>query len=156
MVRSRRSNLARADFSAMRPLAIVVIAHVDTGPMWYQWVCRAGHHAWLCYGTDPAGMAERLVRETSPDLLLVHATSADDPGWARVRAVRERFPHARLPVIAVVDDLSAPPDANVVVLPQADSAWSLLTAIDAAMRPGSWIAASQMWRARAAITISRT
>jgi hypothetical protein len=139
MAQPHRSKLAAVDFTPTRPLAIVVIAHVDTGPLWYQWMSRAGHNVWLWYGTDTTAGAERLVRETSPDLLVVHATCADDPGWTQVRTVRERFLHARLPVIAIVDEPPVPPEPDVMVLPRVESAWALLDAIDEATRPGSWI-----------------
>lgn len=73
-----------------------MIAHVDTGPLWYQWIARAGHEAWLWYAADAPAGPERLVQETSPDVLLVHAASADDPGWMQVQEVRRRFIKAGL------------------------------------------------------------
>jgi hypothetical protein len=106
-----------------------VIAHVDTGPLWYQWIARAGHEAWLWYAADAPTGAERLVRETSPDVLLVHATSADDPGWAEVQEVRRRFPHARLPVVAV-GELPPISDPDVIVLSHLRSAEELLALLE--------------------------
>ena len=132
MRRSRHSSAASVRDSIAAPastLAVVVIAHVDTGPLWYQWIARAGHHAWLWYGTDATSGAERLVRETSPDVLLVDAASADDPGWAQVQHVRQRFTHAKLPVIAVSEDVRLAGGAHVYVVPHIESAEALLEAV---------------------------
>jgi hypothetical protein len=132
MDRTRRRFVPDNDGIASRRLAVVVIAHVDTGPLWYQWMARAGHDAWLWYGHDAPAGAVRLIRETSPDVLLVHATSIDDPGWTQVQAIRQSFPYARLPVVAVGDDLPSATEPDVFVLPDATSAAALLDAVNAA------------------------
>jgi len=83
-------------------LAVVIVAHIDTGPLWYQWIARAGHHAWLWYGSDPQPGIERLVRETSPDVLVVDAPTLDDAAWRTVQSIRGRFGHARLRILAEI------------------------------------------------------
>ncbi len=135
MNRSRRSWRSRADDggpAAPVVLTIVVVAHVDTGPLWYRWIAQAGHHAWLWYGTDAVDVAERLVREASPDVLLVDASGDADPGWAQVRELRRRFPHARLPVV-LIGELSGPPPApHVHMVRSLESAEALLVAVEGA------------------------
>jgi len=135
MNRVRRSWRPRGedgDPEASVVLTVVVVAHVDTGPLWYRWIAQAGHHAWLWYGTDAMDVAERLVREASPDVLLVDANSDADPGWAQVRKLRQRFPHARLPVV-LIGELSGPPPApHVHVVRSVESAEALLLAVEAA------------------------
>ena len=136
MNRSRRSWRPAAEDDGPEPaaaLTIVVVAHVDTGPLWYQWIARAGHHAWLWYGTDAMGGAERLVRECSPDVLLVGATATTDPGWAYVRELRQRFSHARLPVVLIGEQVDPAVSANVHVVASVDSAEALLDALEAAV-----------------------
>jgi CheY-like chemotaxis protein len=136
--RSRRSWRPRPDpdddiIDGRDALTVVVVAHVDTGPLWYQWIARAGHHAWLWYVTDGVGGAERLVRETSPDVLLVDATTTSDPGWKHVQELRQRFAHAKLPVVLIgpSQDEALP---HVHVVGPIESADALLQAVKAAAR----------------------
>jgi hypothetical protein len=130
---SRRCSSSDFESSeAVQTLAVVIIAHVDTGPLWYQWIARAGHHAWLWYGTDALAGAERLVQETSPDVLLVDVTSANDPGWAQVLSLRQRFPYAKLPVVVVAADTRLTPGPNVHLVSAIESADALLEAVEAA------------------------
>jgi CheY-like chemotaxis protein len=130
---SHRCSSFEADSSeAARTLAVVIIAHVDTGPLWYQWIARAGHHAWLWYGTDALAGAERLVQETSPDVLLVDVTSVADPGWAQVQALRQRFPYAKLPVVVVAADTRLTPGPHVHLVSAIESADALLEAVEGA------------------------
>jgi CheY-like chemotaxis protein len=132
---SRRCSSFEADSSeAVQTLAVVIIAHVDTGPLWYQWIARAGHHAWLWYGTDALAGAERLVQETSPDVLLVDVTSVTDPGWVQVQSLRQRFPYAKLPVVVVAADTRLTPGPHVHLVSAIESADELLKAVEAASR----------------------
>lgn len=119
------------DETAIERLSVVIIAHVDTGPLWYQWIARAGHHAWLWYGTDAFTGVERLVREVSPDVLVLDASSMEDPGWIHVRDLRHRFAHAKLPVLVVSGDAGLAQIPDVRVVPEAPCAEDLLAALAA-------------------------
>jgi hypothetical protein len=127
--RLRRVAPQPIDETAIERLSVVIIAHVDTGPLWYQWIARAGHHAWLWYGTDAFAGVERLVREVSPDVLVLDASSAEDPGWVQVRDLRHRFAHAKLPVLVVSGDAGLAQIPDVRVVPEVPCAEELLAAL---------------------------
>jgi hypothetical protein len=127
--RLRRLVPQSIDDTVIERLSVVIIAHVDTGPLWYQWIARAGHHAWLWYGTDAFDGIERLVREVSPDVLVLDASSADDPGWIQVRDLRHRFAHAKLPVLVVSGDAALAQISDVRVVPETSCAEELLAAL---------------------------
>ena len=113
-----------------------MIGHVDTGPLWYQWIARAGHHAWLWYGADGVTGAERLVRETSPDVVLVDAASATDPGWIQVQELRRRFAHAGHRVVVIGEHAESVAAPYVHAVTSVDSAEALLAAVEAALASG--------------------
>jgi DNA-binding NarL/FixJ family response regulator len=83
------------------------------------------------------GGAERLVRECSPDVLLVDASATTDPGWAYVRELRQRFSHARLPVVLIGQQAEPTLSPDVHVVASVDSAQALLDALEAAVCDGT-------------------